>query len=276
MDMSSTINKHLAPCPLKFYSSWFCPYAQCVWIVLEEKGLEYQWIEINPYKEHQSDGNTKVALSLEEKAEKYPEFMLASPRGLIPALNNNGEMVGDSKVIIEYIDEYFEEHKKILPLRAIDRAKTRYWACFAQEKIAANFYKMLLDPNNPTYETVLLQGLNTFAQNMDPIQKDGSAYFFADGFGLADICLLPWYQRIISVLSTYRNFQVSPRDPLTQANFDRIRAWYEFVRSRPSCVATFGDEQALVESYSGYANGSSTSDVTQRYSTITPVTHMKN
>jgi hypothetical protein len=37
----------------------------------------------------------------------YPEFMRASPFGLVPAIDNNGELVCDSRVIIQYLDEYY-------------------------------------------------------------------------------------------------------------------------------------------------------------------------
>lgn len=31
-------------------SAQFCPYVQRAWIVLEERGIPYQYEEINPYK----------------------------------------------------------------------------------------------------------------------------------------------------------------------------------------------------------------------------------
>jgi glutaredoxin len=51
--------------PLKLYCSWFCPYAQRAWIAAEEKGLDYQYIEINPYEQASEEGKyTKIALSV--------------------------------------------------------------------------------------------------------------------------------------------------------------------------------------------------------------------
>jgi len=79
-----------------FFSSWFCPYAQRAWIALEEKGVAYKYVEINPY-EIGADGDTKRALSLEQKRERYPEFVRCSPRGLVPALNH-GKPVWESLV----------------------------------------------------------------------------------------------------------------------------------------------------------------------------------
>jgi Glutathione S-transferase, N-terminal domain len=38
------------------YGSWFCPYVQRVWIALEEKQIDYQYIEIDPYHPATEDG----------------------------------------------------------------------------------------------------------------------------------------------------------------------------------------------------------------------------
>ena len=42
--------------------------------------LEYQWVDIDPYQ----NPDTKQPLTIEAKREKYPAFVEASPRGLVP------------------------------------------------------------------------------------------------------------------------------------------------------------------------------------------------
>ena len=34
---------------LKLYSFWACPFAQRAWIGLEKSGLEFEYVELNPY-----------------------------------------------------------------------------------------------------------------------------------------------------------------------------------------------------------------------------------
>ena len=67
---------------LTFYSSWFCPFAQRGWIALEEKGVEYRYVEIDPYECDMSKpgGYTKKQLPLEAKQAKYPDFVSAARR----------------------------------------------------------------------------------------------------------------------------------------------------------------------------------------------------
>lgn len=47
--------------------SLFQPFVQRVWIALEEKGIPYEYKEVNPYK-------------------KEPHFLKINPKGLVPAL----------------------------------------------------------------------------------------------------------------------------------------------------------------------------------------------
>ena len=41
-------NQGLASTPTTLYASWFCPYAQRIWIALEEKRVADCDVEINP------------------------------------------------------------------------------------------------------------------------------------------------------------------------------------------------------------------------------------
>jgi hypothetical protein len=75
----------------QFFTSWFCPYAQRVWIALEEKGIEYHYteariphhckcvhrplglvphVQINPYANAADGSCTKTPLSLDEKRQR--------------------------------------------------------------------------------------------------------------------------------------------------------------------------------------------------------------
>ena len=64
---AKTVERHQEPQDLVFYSGWvcmgesstetmltrllqFCPYVQRTWITLEERGISYQYKEVNPYK----------------------------------------------------------------------------------------------------------------------------------------------------------------------------------------------------------------------------------
>ena len=125
------------------YGAWFCPFVQRAWIALEEKRVPYHYVEINPYED--GDGRTtKKALPLAEKRRRYPEFVAASPRGLVPALSHDGGTVCDSMVVVEFIEEQFPQNAPLLPAAPLDRAKCRQWTSFAGAQIIPHYYKMLM------------------------------------------------------------------------------------------------------------------------------------
>lgn len=231
-----TIIEHSSHKPLVFYGSWFCPYVQRVWIALEEKGEPYQYVEINPYKEI-SEGYTKIALSIEEKRAKYPDFIAASPDGLVPALfyqhddahgQPHSDYVYDSLVCVEYINEIFSSSSASspssspLPLRGCngnnlmsgspaDRAYMRSWVQFVNEKIIPHFYKMLMSPDlilREQAKDIVCTGLERFAKAMKPFISEDRAYFMGDSFSIVDLALAPWMQRLLSVGAHYRGFEL--------------------------------------------------------------------
>lgn len=171
---------------LKFYSSWFCPYAQRVWIALEEKGIDYQYIEINPYEDPVDNGDqefdntsssstkkySKIALSLSEKRLRYPRFIETSPKGLVPAISytassndqtySDVENVADSMVILEYIEEKFPDRsghfKPLIPkdyIEPVKKAYIRFWCIHINERIIPHYYKMLMQSS--AYDRQLAQ-----------------------------------------------------------------------------------------------------------------------
>ena len=38
---------------LKLYAAWHCPFAQRAWMGLPHKGLAFEYIEVEPYRESQ-------------------------------------------------------------------------------------------------------------------------------------------------------------------------------------------------------------------------------
>ena len=60
---------------------------QRVWIALEAKNLDYQYIEVDPYKKPQS-------------------LLEVNPQGLVPALRHGEWACYESTVLIEYASEF--------------------------------------------------------------------------------------------------------------------------------------------------------------------------
>ena len=252
-------NQRLASTPTTLYASWFCPYAQRIWIALEEKRVAYCYVEINPYETAADGGDTKTSLSLDEKRRRYPKWIECSPRGLVPALDDGGVGVADSMVCLEYLEEVYSD-QPLLPGPPSGRARLRFWAVYANEKIIPHYYRLLMSQDTEGRERAragLDDGLSEFARQMDPT----GPYFTGDQFTWADLALAPWYERLRTVAAAYRSFEM-PVDGVVTARLDR---WYEAVRARPSVAATLANEAELVRNYAGYADDSATSDASRQF-----------
>ena len=247
--------------PVTFYSSWFCPFAQRVWIALEEKQVAYDYVEINPYEAGVGGRSTKKALPLDEKRRRYPEFVAASPRGLVPAMQHGSDVrVCDSMVCVEYVDEAFVGGEALLPDSAAERARVRQWSAFAGANIIPHYYKMLMAQDASAQAQAKASALAGLSQWVDAMDADGP-YFLGSRFSMADLALLPWVERLLTVGKTYRGFELDEAD----ARSARLRAWRAACLQRPSVRRTLADEARLVENYSEYADNSATSDAARRF-----------
>lgn len=101
------------------YGAWFSPYVKRVETALKLKNVVYE------YKD-------------EDLAKKSPLLLHYNPTlQKVPVLVHNGKAIVESLVILEYIDEVFEG-PPILPKDPHDRAISRFWAKFIEEKVRQN------------------------------------------------------------------------------------------------------------------------------------------
>ncbi len=93
---------------MKLYTYFRSSAAFRVRIALNLKGLAYEAIPIE----------------LRPGAHRQPEYLARNPQGLIPALEDGGEVIGQSLAIIEYLEETHPA-PALLPRSALDRARVR-------------------------------------------------------------------------------------------------------------------------------------------------------
>ena len=242
---------------LTLYSSWFCPFAQRAWIACEEKGVDYLWAEVNPYKvdETAPGGYSKKQQPLETKRAMYPDFVAASPKGLVPAIDCGGELLCESDPIIEYIDGKFPGGTSLCPADPYLRARCRIWADFANAKIQRSYYRMLIEQSDDARKAAyddLLAGVREFAKAM----SDEGPYFLGKSFSFTDVSFAPFWQRILWGGSAYRGIDLPKDDPAVQ----RMNLWWDAVSKRPSVANTLVSKDRLISSYSNYAENKATSD----------------
>jgi glutathione S-transferase len=119
-----------SPESLQFSNSIdFCPFVHRVWIGMELLGLDYRYVEVDPYK-------------------KTQELLDVNPKGLVPALKigEEGKCLGESTVILEYLADRYDSKGKshLLPLKdPYIRAQHRLQADKVNRGLIPSFYRYL-------------------------------------------------------------------------------------------------------------------------------------
>lgn len=252
---------HSADAPLKLYAGWFCPFVQRAWIVLEEKAVPYQYIEINPYQ-------------------KDPAFLALNPRGLVPTLavphrehdRKVQRPIYESIVICEYLDEAYTDSGtgRLLPADdAYERARCRLWIDHVASRVVPAWYRLMQHTPDKGYSIeearAGLHGhLRAFAKEMVDSGADDGPWFLGERFSLVDVMLIPWAVRLW-LIDHYKKGGVGIPPKGERGEDERIWArwdsWYEAALRRKSVVDTSSEREVYVEVYKRYADDTTQSEV---------------
>ncbi|RYP79798.1 hypothetical protein DL770_006513 [Monosporascus sp. CRB-9-2] len=261
---------HASEHPLKLYGGWFCPFVQRAWIVMHEKNIPHQYIEINPYK-------------------KAPEFLALNPRGLVPTLAvpvaGNGRVqkpLYESLVICEYLDEAFRDDvaavdgvqggnhgESLLPEGPYERARCRLWVDHISNKIIPAFYKFI--QHTPDKEYSIEEVRSSFHAQIRPFVEEmgvanGGPWFLGQRFSLVDVMLAPWAKRLF-LIDHYKPGGVGiPSEGQggeDEEIWKRWRVWFEAITDRQSVKDTWSDDDMYIAAYKRYAEDTTQSEVGQ-------------
>eukprot|EP01051_Picozoa_sp_SAG22_P008754 SAG22_NODE_687_length_7913_cov_2.611851_7_plen_366_part_00 len=257
---------------LQLYSGWFCPYAQRVWIALEEHAAAYRWVEIAPYLPPAAGeaAGTKNPKPLAQKAAEYPEFIAASPAGLVPAVDDGrgGHRMHDSMDTVAFCDRWLcaKDPPRRLPLYPAEPAAlsaVQEAIAHANSEICPWFYRVLMAPDaagRAEAAANLRSGLAGWAGLAAAWRAADSgaaagAYFLGGRFSAADLALFPWFpQRTEWILGAYRpEFEQQLLLPASEAGAGSssswLREWAVAVAARPAVRRTLVGRARLVEDY---------------------------
>lgn len=256
---ASLVAAHSEPQPLKLYSGWFCPFVQRAWIVLEEKKLPYQYIEINPYH-------------------KAKSFLDLNPRGLVPTLGcpagPNGEETKplyESTIVCEYLDEAYADTSRhgpsLLPRDAYERGRCRIWIDFVGTRIVPAFYRFCQHQPHSGY--AIEEARATFLGHLLTFIKEADAagpFFLGRDFSMVDVALAPWLIRLW-VFDHFKAGGLGIPAPgqagQDEAPWARWRSWAAAVEQRRSVKETTSAREHYLPAYQRYAEDTSDSQVAQ-------------
>lgn len=153
------------------YDAARCPYCARVRIVLAEKGLSYEPVEID----------------LSDR----PAWLYAkNPSGRVPVLEEDGGLVlPESLVLMEYLEERFPE-PALRPADPAERALGRLWLDRFDVRLGSDYYA--LRRGEPSRLDAKLADLDA--------ALEAQPFLTGREYGLADIGYVPWILRARSNL----------------------------------------------------------------------------
>ncbi|KAL3506139.1 hypothetical protein ACH5RR_031521 [Cinchona calisaya] len=189
----------------KLLGFWVSPYVIRVKWALKLKGVEHEYIE-------------------EDVFNKSPLLLKLNPvHGQVPVLVHDGKPISESIVILEYIDQVWKQNP-LLPQDPFGRAKARFWAKFAAEKLQEYAWKALCS-RGEEHERAVKSSIEAL-ENMEE-ELNGKKYFGGDKIGFVDLVAgfisyqLPVYEEIACMKI------------LDSSKFPAITKWIDSFRNHP-------------------------------------------
>ncbi|XP_074280224.1 glutathione S-transferase U19-like isoform X1 [Silene latifolia] len=162
---------------------WASMFAMRVKIALAEKG-------ITDYECREED----IVVS------KSPFLLQMNPvHKKVPVLIHNGKPICESLIIVEYIDEVWNQTSPLLPTDPYLKSHAKFWADFVDKKVYPAQFKIWGKKEGSQEETKkeFIDILKTLEQELGD-----KCYFGGDNIGFVDIALIPYY----SWFHTYEHF----------------------------------------------------------------------
>ena len=191
---------------ITLYNAARCPYAARARIVLAEKGLEVEIVEI--------DLSDRPAWLYEK-----------NPAGRVPVVEEDGGLpLPESTVIMEFLEERYPE-PSLLPLDPADRAAVRC-LIFRDDELTDPYYAFRRGEEGAREE------LDAALARLDAMLAE-RPYLGGTEYSLADIAYVPWLLRARDMLGVELD------------DFPAVVDWLGRLEERPAIAAEAGVVAAL-------------------------------
>ena len=207
----------------EFFTLDMCPYAQRVWIVLEELGVDYDRLEVN----------------LRDEAQREAFEEAVNPRGKVPALRDESVTLFESLIICEYLAAKHGGDSLMPSGDAALAARVRMWNEHLDTQLAPAHFTLLMNKDDATEAdkaAALERALSYYEERL------AGPFLCGDDFTLADAAALPFFERLVFSLRHFKRLEPLKRHP-------RTAAWLEAAMARPSFRATARPEDKLIALY---------------------------
>jgi RNA polymerase-associated protein len=160
---------------MTFYSDGKSQYSHRVRIVLAEKGVTVETIDVDP------DNKPEDLASL-------------NPYNSLPTLVDRDLVLYEADIMMEYLDERFP-HPPLFPVYPVARAMSRLWIYRIKQDWCPLVDKLMAKDGTPSQLEKARKELRDSLVSIAPIFAE-KPYFMSDEFTIVDCCVMPILWRL--------------------------------------------------------------------------------
>ena len=160
---------------MTFYSDGNSHYSHRVRIVLAEKGVTVETIDVDP-------------------DDKPEDLATLNPYNTLPTLIDRDLVLYEANIMMEYLDERFP-HPPLFPVYPVARAQSRLWIYRIQKDWCTLADSILNEDGTPSQIDKKRKELRESITSIAPIFSE-KPYFMSDDFTIVDCCVCPILWRL--------------------------------------------------------------------------------
>ena len=160
---------------MTFYSDGTSHYSHRVRIVLAEKGVTVETIDVDP-------------------DEKPEDLSTLNPYNTLPTLVDRDLVLYEADIMMEYLDERFP-HPPLFPVYPVARAMSRLWIYRIRQDWCPMVDALMANKGTPAQLEKARKDLRDSLVSMAPIFGE-KPYFMSDEFTIVDCCVTPILWRL--------------------------------------------------------------------------------
>ncbi|AEO61124.1 hypothetical protein MYCTH_2310989 [Thermothelomyces thermophilus ATCC 42464] len=214
---------------LILYTNHICPWAHRAHIALEELKIPYEEVIIDLTKP------------------RTPEYLQINPRGLVPALSYNGEIITESAIVAQFLADRYPSHL-VPPSDAPGGALRRARIAFFVDAYFSKVFNVLLGLNSAKTEeaqkAVAEKVVEGLLKEVEPLLADANPFFGgSDKLTLAEVLTGSFVIRLKAV--TQANIYPKSIWAAIEEKAPNFRKWAEAVIAHPSVTSIWNEEKVL-------------------------------
>ncbi|KAJ4185809.1 hypothetical protein NW767_003197 [Fusarium falciforme] len=214
----------MAQADIILYTNHRCPFAHRGHITLAELGLSY--------KEEIIDLDTP----------RTPEYLKVNPRGLVPSISYNGEIITESAIVAQFLADTYPSAflpASSDPKGALTRARINFFTDTWSTKVQSHIFKLTYSAS--VSEEVVKDATASIVKEIEPLLSNAAPFFNgSDKLTFAEAIVAPFVIRFFT-LSKHGLVPASFLSAL-EKEAPNFYKWAQAVNKHPSVLSIYNED----------------------------------